>query len=164
MSLSGIKTRDKVFIEKAVAEAERFYKDLSDNFDSKRFMLLIDAIERLPEESAQDFLVKNKHDVLKLFSSLRDTQIDVGELAKSLVSYVQRFEALAADEERNLTLKRKEHNIEAWYDWYEKLRTFLFRAFGAVLLIATLFTIGYIEKTYDWATLPLAPYLKSGLK
>lgn len=101
------------------------------------------------EENIKEFLDKRSKMALAL------TKFD---------RYIKDFERLNSEEERRLTYKEKEHRLESLADWKEKFRTFLFRVLGSMLLIATLFSIGYIEKNYEWATLPLTQYFKPGLK
>jgi hypothetical protein len=75
--------------------------------------------------------------------------------------YINEFEQYKLEEERKLSLKTSELKLEASHDWREKFRLFFFRALASLLFIITIFTIGYLEKNYEWAQLPLSKYIKS---
>lgn len=77
-----------------------------------------------------------------------------------LIRHMDKFEELNSEESRAVALKEKELRLEGRHDWHEKSRLFFFRVLASMLFIFTLFTIGYIEKEYDWATLPLSKYVK----
>jgi len=68
------------------------------------------------------------------------------------------------NEIRKIALKEKELKLEAKHDWAEKFRLYFFRVLASLLFIITLFTIGYIEKEYEWATLPLSKYVSKTSK
>lgn len=77
-----------------------------------------------------------------------------------LIRYIDKFEELNSEESRTVALKEKELKLEGKHDWYDKFRLFFFRVLTSMLFVSTLFAIGYIEKEYDWATLPLSKYVK----
>lgn len=84
-------------------------------------------------------------------------------LTKYLNTY-EKFEKFNSAESRNLYFKKQELALEASHDWSEKCRLFLFRILGSVLLVVTLFGIGYIESEFDWANLPMTKYLSAAQK
>lgn len=85
------------------------------------------------------------------------------DLENSLIKfirYIDEFEDLNSDESRKLSHKKKELKLDARHDWADKSRLFIFRVLASTLFICTLFIIGYVEREYDWATLPLSKYIK----
>ncbi len=83
------------------------------------------------------------------------------DLENSLVKFLRfysAFEDLNSEESRKVSLKEKELKLDARHDWSNKFRLFFFRVLASVLLVVTLFGIGYIENRYDWAKLPMTKY------
>ncbi|CAH6820495.1 conserved hypothetical protein [Vibrio chagasii] len=86
---------------------------------------------------------------------------DVENALVKILRFYDKFEDLNSEESRKVGLKEQELKLEAKHDWAEKFRLFFFRVLASVLFIVTLFTIGYIEKEYDWATLPMSKYIST---
>ncbi|NAW97339.1 MULTISPECIES: hypothetical protein [unclassified Vibrio] len=117
-----------------------------DDFEKKLKDLDKNAIEKLK---------------LSLAHSQWDSNIirDVDLALEKLLKFYNDFEDLNSQESRKIAWKEKDLKVEAKYDWKAKSRLFFFRVLASVLFIVTLFTIGYIEKEYDWATLPMSKYI-----
>ncbi len=77
---------------------------------------------------------------------------------------ISQYKHLNSDYSRKIELKKSELSLEASADWRSKWRLFLFRVLGTLLFITAIFAIGYLEKNYDWATLPLSKYVSSAPK
>jgi hypothetical protein len=75
------------------------------------------------------------------------------DLENSLVKFLRfysAFEDLNSEQSRKVSLKEKELKLDARHDWSNKFRLFFFIVLASVLLVVTLFGIGYIEHRYDW--------------
>lgn len=92
-------------------------------------------------------------------SSIGDHKKDIETALRKLIKHIDEFEDLNSAESRKVALKEKELKLESLHDWKEKGRLFFFRVLASALFICTIFAVGYIEKEYDWATLPLSKYI-----
>jgi hypothetical protein len=126
---------------------EDFEKELA-SLDKEALIELRDKIQDIYEHS-------ESHE-LKLWEYKEDLENSVIKL----IRYIDKFESLNSEESRKIELKKKELKLDAKHDWSDKFRLFFFRVLASALFIGTLFAIGYIEKEYDWATLPLSKYVK----
>ncbi len=112
-------------------------------------------------------LIELKNKLLEVSENPKGNQDDIWSLKNDLenslikfIKYIDKLEDLNGIESRKVALKESELKLEARHDWAEKFRLFFFRVLASVLFVCTLFVIGYIEKEYDWATLPLSKYVK----
>lgn len=128
---------------------EDFENKLS-KIDKNQLDLLITFLQEIESENTQDIESR----FLNERESLENALIKFSK-------YITKFQHLNSEMERKLDLKEKELELEASHDWKNKFRLFFFRGMASALLIITLFAIGYIEHTYDWAHLPMSKYLES---
>lgn len=112
-------------------------------------------------------LIELKNKIIKIKASSGDHENDFwghkNDIENSIIKfirYIEKFEEHSYEGSRKLSLKGQELKLEAKHDWAEKSRLFFFRVLASVLFVCTLFAIGYIEREYDWATLPLSKYVK----
>jgi len=126
-------------------------EDFEKELESLDKSALVDIKERLIK--LQKF---SNNDVEELWLCKEELQ----NVLVKFVRYIDEFEDLNSDESRKVALKEKELKLDGRNDWNEKSRMFFFRVLASALFVTTLFTIGYIEKEYDWATLPLSKYVK----
>ncbi len=106
-------------------------------------------------ELKEKILNANDPDKLFIFKN------DIENTTIKFLRYIDKYEELNSIESRKVDLKEKELQLEAKHDWAEKTRLFFFRILATILFISSLFIIGYIEHTYDWARLPLSKYIKN---
>lgn len=78
-----------------------------------------------------------------------------------LIRHLNKFDDLNSEESRKISLKEQELKLESRHDWADKFRLFFFRILATTLFVTSLFAIGYIEDTYEWAKLPLSKYVKA---
>lgn len=133
---------------------KRSRSEVREDFEKKLKSLDKDAIEDLKAKLVE---AHDPEEVMALKEDIEDSLI-------KFIRYYDHFEDLNSDESRKVALKEKELKLDARYDWREKARLFFFRVLGSVLVVITLFVIGYIEHEYDWARLPMSKYLNTGAK
>ena len=150
-------TQKKRVSEEKMALTEQIFGDLN----VKELVDLVDS------EFKNDKGAYTSSSALTIVSRLNNFEMNlfrfrthVFDLAEALKNQISESEKLNQADAQKLKQQREAFRLEARYDWYGKFRTFLFSVMGAVLFIVTLFTIGYIEKNYDWAVLPLAKYVE----
>jgi hypothetical protein len=104
-------------------------------------------------------------DISSYGDSSKDDFWDTKEtVEKTLVKFLRtldKFEDLNAEESRKIGLKEQELKLESKHDWANKTRLFFFRVLATILFISSLFVIGYVEHTYEWARLPMSKYIKA---
>ena len=89
---------------------------------------------------------------------------DVTNTLEKFARYFNEFQELNSEGSRKIELKQEELKLEVQHDWKAKWRLFFFRVLATVLFISTLFVVGYIEHSYDWARLPMSKYLNTSQK
>ncbi|OJI53400.1 hypothetical protein [Vibrio vulnificus] len=123
-----------------------------EDFDRRLKQLDRDTIEKLKED------IINADEYSEEYMACKK---DVEDALIKFLRFYDEFEDLNSEESRKVALKEQELKLAAKHDWAEKFRLFFFRILASVLFIVSLFTIGYIEKEYEWATLPLSKYVSS---
>jgi hypothetical protein len=132
---------------------DRSRAEVREDLERELEALDFDALERLKEKAIDTMDPE-------LFIELKN------DLENSLVKFLRfyrKFEDLNSEESRKIALKEKELKLEARHDWASKFRLFFFRILASVLLIFTLFGIGYVEHSYDWARLPMTKYFSPAM-
>lgn len=109
-------------------------------------------------------LIKLKDDI-SAFSGNQESELwgrkeEIENFLIKFIRYIAEFEHFKLEESRKIELKKQELRLDAKHDWADKFRLFFFRVLASTLFVITLFAMGYIEKKYDWATLPLSKYVK----
>ncbi|WP_133151118.1 hypothetical protein [Vibrio cyclitrophicus] len=110
----------------------------------------------------KDFISNLKETVIQSEINSNEYQNCKEDIEDTLIKFLRlydEFKDLNSEESRKVALKEQELRVEAKHDWAEKFRLFFFRILASILFIISLFSIGYIEKEYDWATLPLSKYV-----
>ncbi|ELH7496491.1 hypothetical protein ACSYON_004354 [Vibrio vulnificus] len=131
---------------------KRSRTEIREDFEKELQALDKDAIEKLKDDIC----------VMEQYSEeYSNSKNDVENALVKFLRFYDKFEDLNSEESRKVALKEQELKLEAKHDWAEKFRLFFFRVLASVLFIVTLFTIGYIEKEYDWATLPMSKYIST---
>ncbi|ELB2152578.1 hypothetical protein QNS29_004766 [Vibrio parahaemolyticus] len=131
---------------------KRSRTEIREDFEKELQALDKDAIEKLKDDvCAMD----------QYSEEYSNSKNDVENALVKILRFYDKFENLNSEESRKVALKEQELKLEAKHDWAEKFRLFFFRVLASVLFIVTLFTIGYIEKEYDWATLPMSKYIST---
>lgn len=133
---------------------KRTRAEVREDFEKKLKALDKDTIEELKNKILD---INEPGDLMALKEDIEDSLV-------KFIRYYDHFEDLNSDESRKVALKEKELKLDARYDWREKARLFFFRVLGSVLLVVTLFVIGYIEHEYEWARLPMSKYLNTSAK
>ena len=147
--------------KRIIEEGKSASEEMFDGFDVKELIELIDTEFKNKNggySTSTALNIVTKLDNLR--QSLSFYSGEIQSLFITLTEEVEYSEKLNAEDAQKLKQQREALRLEARYDWYGKFRTFLFSVMGAALFIVTLFTIGYIEKNYDWAVLPLAKYVE----
>ncbi|EGQ9279566.1 hypothetical protein K6672_004301 [Vibrio vulnificus] len=131
---------------------KRSRTEIREDFEKELQALDKDAIEKLKDDIC----------AMEQYSEeYSNSKNDVENALVKFLRFYDKFEDLNSEESRKVALKEQELKLEAKHDWAEKFRLFFFRVLASVLFIVTLFTIGYIEKEYDWATLPMSKYIST---
>lgn len=144
--------RTRPRFEASPVPLNRTRAEIREDFNNRLKKLDIQAIDKLSK-------VVIKAD--KYSEEYQNCKADIEDALRKFLRYYNEFEDLNSEESRKVSLKEQELKLEAKHDWAEKCRLFFFRILASVLFIVSLFTIGYIEKEYDWATLPLSKYVSS---
>ncbi|MEZ9178309.1 hypothetical protein ACP43V_08670 [Vibrio genomosp. F10 str. 9ZC157] len=129
---------------------KRSRTEIRDDFEKELKALNKDAIEKLKNDIC---------DMDQYSEEYNNSKNDIENALIKILRFYDKFEDLNSEESRKVALKEQELKLEAKHDWAEKFRLFFFRVLASVLFIVTLFSIGYIEKEYDWATLPMSKYM-----
>jgi hypothetical protein len=86
---------------------------------------------------------------------------DLENSLHKLIRDLNKTDDLNSEESRKISLKKQELELDTRHDWKEKFRLFFFRILTTTLFVISLFAIGYIEDSYEWAKLPLSKYVKT---
>ncbi len=127
---------------------EDFEKEL-EALDKEALIELRDKVQNI-----SDYTEEYETEFWKHKDDLENTVI-------KLIRHLNKFEDLNSEESRKIALKEQELKLESRHDWAEKFRLFFFRILATSLFVTSLFAIGYIEDTYEWAKLPLSKYVKT---
>ena len=133
---------------------KRTRAEIREDFEKELAALDFKEIEGLKEKLLD---IREAKDIMPLKEDIENSLI-------KFLRYYDKFEDLNSEESRKVALKEKELALEAKHDWKEKFRLFIFRILASILLIVTLFAIGYIEHEYEWARLPMSKYLDASKK
>ncbi|SMM98222.1 hypothetical protein SPONL_2060 [uncultured Candidatus Thioglobus sp.] len=117
--------------------------------DQKKIRLLVDVWKKIEN---------NKEIKLLEVKDLEESTIN------TLIKYqrtISTFEVLNSDLAVQLDYKKNELKFIAMADWKNKFRLFFFRILWTILFVGSLFVVGYIEKEYEWANLPMSKYFYS---
>ena len=124
---------------------------------------------RTRAERIQDFREQleaiDRDELERLINVLDSPEIkyleDINNLENSLIRFrdlIDQFHQLNDQDFRLLGRRAQELELEEKHDWRSKWRLLFFRVMGTTLLVVTVFLVGYIEHTYDWARLPMSSY------
>ena len=147
-SVSPINTLTNVFKKFDRNRTEVNYEQRLASINEEEIQVLIDNLRIIEQKLDNDDNFE-----YRFFQVNRDA-------LSILLNHKRDFEQHTSELEQKLRYKQKEIDIEKRADWAAKFRLFFFRTLGAMLLVVTLFSIGFIEHNYEWARLPLSSYLK----
>ncbi len=116
--------------------------------DLQKITLLLDTLKNIENEEIS-------------MSEIKDLQQNI---TNALIKYkrtINTFEGLNSDLAVQLDYKRNELKFLAKADWKNKFRLFFFRMLWTILFVVSLFAVGYIDKEYEWAELPMSKYFNA---
>ena len=126
----------------------RSRKEIKEDFEKKISEIDLAYIKKLRDD------VSDTTDAEEFWALKEDVEDTLIKFCRVYNAY----EELNSDELRKISLKENELKLEAKYDWRSNFRMVFFRVLTSVLLVVTLFGIGFIEHEFDWARLPLTKY------
>jgi hypothetical protein len=128
--------------------------------NGKEYAKVIQSIKNPTDPYSQEVLKKNSEKILKLIERNTNKQYVVDKLIKDLKTQIETYQNNNTEIQKQIYTQKALNRIDAWSDFFGKIRTFGFSILGSILFVITIFGIGYIEKNVDGAYLPLAKYVQ----